>query len=136
MPVVRKTKHKDWEGVVRFDVWAGYAVHSVVGDSIAASYAGRFKDTELTPGAAALHHRAPYTGHDAYIFITYKTEPGEIAHEAYHAVRYMIEDWAHGEATNEVIAYHLGYLVDRIHQLKSIVSEVPNENKISHRKAS
>lgn len=136
MPVVRKTKHGDWEGIVHFPVWAEYKVHIVLGESIEKSYAARFgKDDDVTDGAAALHRGAGLAGHDGYIFLSYKSDPGQIAHESYHAVRYMIQDWAHGETTNEVVAYHLGHLVDRIHQLKSIVMEAPNEHKATRREA-
>ena len=49
----------------------------------------------------------------SYIFIPYGSSTGSMAHEAYHAIQHMLEDCSI-ELTNEVVAYHLGYLMNEI----------------------
>lgn len=49
----------------------------------------------------------------SYIFIHHKVELGTVAHEAYHAIERMLS--LHDvEPRGEVIAYHLGYLIQEI----------------------
>lgn len=52
--------------------------------------------------------------HTCYIFLKPAADPGAIAHEAWHAVLRMLTTMG-VEGDNEVVAYHLGYLVNKIH---------------------
>ena len=49
----------------------------------------------------------------SYVFIPYGSSTGSMAHEAYHAIRHMLEECSI-ELENEVVAYHLGYLMNEI----------------------
>ena len=49
----------------------------------------------------------------SYIFIPYGSSTGSMAHEAYHAVQRMLKNCSI-ELKNEVVAYHLGYLMNEI----------------------
>ena len=51
-----------------------------------------------------------------YIFIKYGSDTGTMAHEAYHAVCNLLRD-RNAELSDEVVAYHLGYLVNKIEEL-------------------
>lgn len=45
--------------------------------------------------------------------------PGTIAHEVWHAVRRMLTHMG-AELDNEVVAYHLGYLVEEVYKAKKL----------------
>lgn len=66
-------------------------------------------DTHSAADAVAL-----YDGDmTCYIFYNPGVSPGTIAHEAWHAIYSMFKRVG-VKITDEVVAYHLGYLVDRI----------------------
>ena len=50
-----------------------------------------------------------------YIFLKPDADLGTIAHECWHAVREMMKFV--GADDNETVAYHLGYLVKKVHKL-------------------
>lgn len=52
----------------------------------------------------------------SYLFFQETATAGTIAHEAWHAVNHMLKGFAGAELEDELIAYHLGYLVDQITQ--------------------
>lgn len=49
----------------------------------------------------------------SFIFLTSDSDAGTVAHEAWHCVSRMLEA-SGAELDDEVVAYHLGYLVRRI----------------------
>ena len=49
----------------------------------------------------------------SFIFLKEGVSPGTIAHESWHVVRRMM-NYMDVELDNEVVAYHLGHLVDKI----------------------
>lgn len=49
----------------------------------------------------------------SFIFFPYNASVGDIAHESWHAVRRMME-YLGIELDHETVAYHLGYMVDKI----------------------
>jgi len=113
---VRKTKFDDYESVVKFPVLSNYFVHVVFTDHIGRSRKGRYGSEGAAEGAAALSSQA-VNGH-GHLFFKISNTPGIIAHEAWHAVYRMFE-WAGAELDNEMVAYHLSFLVDRIASFKS-----------------
>ena len=52
----------------------------------------------------------------SFIFFPPSATPGDIAHEAWHAIRQMMIHKG-VELDSETVAYHLGYLVDKIFKL-------------------
>lgn len=52
----------------------------------------------------------------SYVFLPIKgLSAGTIAHEAWHVIHRMLK-FCGAEIDNETVAYHLGYLVDKIHE--------------------
>lgn len=49
----------------------------------------------------------------SFIFLPFHVSAGTIAHEAWHVIRRMM-DYLGIELDNEAVAYHLGYLVNKI----------------------
>jgi len=56
--------------------------------------------------------------HRIYLFITPKSTYGVIAHEAYHGITALFKYIGVDEYDEEIVAYHLGYLIDKIVKFK------------------
>ena len=54
--------------------------------------------------------------HDSMLVFHPFPSPGTVSHEAWHAVRQMMLN-AGAELDNELVAYHLGYIVEEVHKL-------------------
>ena len=109
-----RTKHGDHELVVTFPVFSGYKVYVVLSDDLHKSNVSRFGTcgTAAEPCVAAYY--APSELGHAHLFYRKDVTAGLLAHEAWHAV-YGMFDWAGVvDLDNETVAYHLGYLVDKI----------------------
>lgn len=108
---IKKTKHGDYERIVKFPVLANYFVHVVFTDNIGRSRKARYGTEGASEGAAALSSVA-VNGH-GHLFFKRENSVGILAHEAWHAVFRMFE-WVGAGLDNEMVAYHLAYLVDHI----------------------
>ena len=111
---IKKTKLGDYERKVTFAVWCYYDVHVVFTDSIPLSRKARYGTAGLSDGAGALHTYAQ--GGHAHLFFKIGDCPtGVVAHECWHAIYALMNDWAGvKEMDNEAVAYHLGYLVQQV----------------------
>ena len=49
----------------------------------------------------------------SFVFLKHNASAGNVAHESWHVVRRMM-NWLGVDLDNEAVAYHLGYLVNRI----------------------
>jgi hypothetical protein len=121
---MKKSKHGDYERVVTFPVWSNYKVHVIFTDNIAESRIARYGDSGLAEGANALHCCAK-DGHSHLLFKLGDCTIGVVAHECWHAIRCMLVDWAGVEIMeNELTAYHLGYLVDKVSEFRNDLIDV------------
>jgi hypothetical protein len=115
---LKLTKHGDYERRIDFHAF-GYVVYVVFTEDIARSVNARYALLDVQPTFDAMHCREkgnPYS----HIFLRVgNCCPGTIAHESWHAVRYILEDWVGARLENEMVAYHLGYLVDVIHDFRN-----------------
>ena len=68
------------------------------------------KERSFYENAAALSLHMPDKG-ATYLLFTAKSDIGDVAHECWHAVRYLLCDHIDSDLENENVAYHLGYLV-------------------------
>ena len=109
----KKTKHGDYEHKVTFSVF-GFVVYIVFSKDMVKSINARYPQVNTTDsdfGAMCCRKRGSPEQH---IFFELGNCPvGTLAHECWHAVRYMLLDWAQCELDNETMAYHLGWLVDQ-----------------------
>jgi hypothetical protein len=106
---LKQSRHKDYEKVIKFPIFSHYKVHIIFSDDIRKSKKVRYGSDEFADGASAVHcHDSD--GHSHCIYDIGKSCTGTIAHESWHAVWAMLK-WAGVEIENEVVAYHLGYIV-------------------------
>ena len=99
---------------VVFPVFNGYKVRVILARNVRAT--GRRLGTDLT-GAVAAFVSAPARPKLAWLVLPQDADAATIAHEASHAVRELLR--VHGARNdNETFAYHLDYLVGRIHKFQ------------------
>jgi len=125
MRKIKRTKHGDYELRVKFPVFRGYTIHIIIGDDIMRSIQARYPEhleSEEDQNTSAMTINA--MENDTHIFLTESDifKPYEIAnilaHETWHAVRAMLLHIGSSvtgtdKTTNEVVAYHLGFTIER-----------------------
>lgn len=110
---MRKNKIK----VLDFSILGHYQVHIELSSNIRAALK-KYKQTENVnmddddedTDALAIHVKNVSF---SYIFLPHNARPGTIAHESWHVVRRMFEHVG-ADLEDEMVAYHIGYLVDQI----------------------
>lgn len=104
----RKTK-------IVFPVFGDYTIHVVVSDDVCESRKKRdgYFGESFEGTARALHSYSLTRPAESWLFLHGLAKPGSIAHESWHAV-YRMMDWAGARIENEIVAYHLDYLVDKV----------------------
>jgi hypothetical protein len=117
---MKKTKHGDYEKLIKFPVWSNYKIEVIFTEALLASYYSRYGEAGVAgnPLTDALH-----TTNSGISQIFYSpTAPARvISHEAWHAVFAMFK-WAGVENyDDETIAYHLGWLIGEIIEFQNTV---------------
>lgn len=110
---MKKTRHGDYEKTIRFPVFSNYQVKVVFTDDVAASKKARYGTDFDTSNASAVHCHDETQGVSHIIFDINRACNGTMAHESWHAI-YAMMKWAGAGLENEVVAYHLGYLTQRV----------------------
>jgi hypothetical protein len=102
---------------LKFDAF-GYRVRVIFTNDVVASRIKRDRILGKYDGsyASGLHSWSADKA-QSYLFLGADARPCTIAHESWHAVRRMLL-FCGAELENEVVAYHLGYLVGEIHKLQ------------------
>ncbi len=97
---------------IRFHVFSGYSIRVILSGNLERT--GRRLQADCRGDAAAFitHEEAP--GH-AWLLLPPKPDAATIAHESSHAVRALFR-FAGAKSDDESFAYHLDYLVGRIHR--------------------
>jgi hypothetical protein len=93
----------------------GYTVHLIYTDNLEEAFKQEMVKDKLTitwfPGDGSEgFHIHPKDRNFAYIFLKMGASLDEMVHEAYHGVCGLMK-WIGAEDEEEIMAYHLGYLV-------------------------
>lgn len=101
---------KSWS----FPVFSGYKITVVSSNDIKKAI-GKFKhtknvDVENTEACHIAVENEPLS----YIFVPHRITLSQMVHESYHAIRRLMRYHGVNLDDNEVVAYHLGYLVQQI----------------------
>lgn len=62
---------------------------------------------------------------DGFVFFRPDSTMGTITHECFHAIHRLFK-WIGAKVENEIMAYHLGYLVDQVVEFKKHVDFTAN----------
>jgi hypothetical protein len=109
---------KNREKIVKFPVWGNYRIRVIVTADVKKymaehnSFCEVCMDEDQSDTNAVTLHRL---GQSIIIFPA-EADMDTIAHESYHAIRQMLVS-RDAELDNEVVAYHLGYLVNKVFDL-------------------
>jgi hypothetical protein len=123
-----KPKNKRWkrkgmktpkfeELFMPFPVFSNFKVRVIISDDLRSSALyihdrDYLKEPFVGSGAEAFTCSSPEGGY-SIIYLKPNPEMGTVAHEAYHAVCAILK-MIGAEEEHEVVAYHLGYIVDAI----------------------
>lgn len=113
------------ELVIYFPVFSNYKVTVLLCEQ--PIVAGRYvADRDyLSEPPTSVSESDAFTKTSDYGYATIHLRPnspiGDIAHESYHAISGLMR-WLGAKHEDEVIAYHLGYLVDKIVEFKARVA--------------
>ena len=109
--------HKETGAKVTFDAF-DYLVRVTFTDDVVAARVKIDSIVGKYPGgpAGAIHSWAD-DNPVSYLFLPYDARPSTIAHECWHVVRQMLRICG-AELENEVVAYHLGWLVGKVHDIQ------------------
>lgn len=125
---MRKTKYGDYAKWLRFEVFSRYAIRLIFSSDLRKSAMGRFghmPSDEFTD--AFVFHVKDHS--QSYIFLPLKVSESTVAHEAWHVI-HNVMTFAGVEAfDDEVVAYHLGWLVEQIYKFKNQISEKRNAKR-------
>lgn len=110
---MKKTRFGDFRRTLVFPAFSRYKLHIVFTDDIGRSKKHRYGNDNHCEGAEAIH--IPNEGGSSHIIFRYTAGARIIAHESWHAVRSLLL-WAGADLDNEVVAYHLGYVVEEVHK--------------------
>jgi hypothetical protein len=101
--------------VVKFPVFNKYPITIIKTTSIKKSVNKRSKILGETIDDDSLYNGLTIEPEDnsVFIFITHKATLNTIVHESYHAIKSMMR-YIGADEDEEVVAYHLGYLVQKI----------------------
>jgi hypothetical protein len=99
--------------VVRFPVFNGYEVRIILAKAIART-ASRL-GADLSGAVAGYIYPTPERPKVAWIVFGLDPDEATVAHEASHAVRALLQ-YVGAKNDNETFAYHLDYLVGKIHK--------------------
>jgi len=111
---MKKTKHGDYERTVCFPIWSDYEVKIVFCEDLGKARKARYGTSGASDNATALHTQS-VNGTSHLFFIIGNCPTGVVAHECWHAIKAMLIEWAGvSDLDNETVAYHLGYLVQKV----------------------
>jgi hypothetical protein len=104
--------------IVEFPVFGDYLIHVEICSDLQKTVLKypQTKDVDQLESTNALTVH-PHGESFSFIFLKYNSSAGTVAHESWHAIRRMMEHMGIA-LDSETVAYHLGYLVNRITQFK------------------
>jgi hypothetical protein len=116
---MKKFKFKERKKLITFPVFLNYKVHVIVSNNPDRSLQ-KLENAHKMIVSNGKDFRAMHIclkeKQTSYLLLPDDATAGEIAHECWHATRYIVNDWAGGGLDNEVVAYHLGYLVQEVYK--------------------
>jgi hypothetical protein len=107
---MRKSGHT----IVHFPVFSDYTVHVEIAADLedAVKKYKHTRDIEVGPDVDGLAIHVDYEP-ISYLFVPPRCSVGTIAHECWHVVHRMLKHVG-VDIESETVAYHLGYLVDKV----------------------
>jgi hypothetical protein len=126
------TEFGDYATWVTFEVMASYQVRVILSKDLAKSAKLRLGcNPESTDGGGFVFN-VKGEGR-SYIFLEHEAPESTVAHECWHIV-HQIMDWCGAELDNEVVAYHLDHMVEKVYEFKNAIKSSTRRSPNGKRK--
>ena len=119
---MKKTQHGDYAMWLTFNVLARYQVRIIFSNDVRKSAIKRIGHDPIDKDADAFVYHLRDTGM-SYIFLPLDTTEHMVAHEAWHIVFRMFHYVHVQDMDDEMVAYHLGHLVEKIYEFKNKIQK-------------
>jgi hypothetical protein len=125
------TEFGDYATWVTFDIMADYQVRLVITNDLNKSAEARLGSNPPAHGDGFVFN-VKGEGR-SYIFLQHDSTEGTIAHECWHIV-FRIMDWCGAGLDNEVVAYHLDHMVEKVYEFKNAIKSSTRKKPNGKRK--
>jgi hypothetical protein len=125
----KKTKYGDYAMWVKFEVMANYCVRVIFSNDIIKSAKERIGQGPGEDADAFCYH--VHNKGLSYIFLPIDAPPNVIAHESWHIVNRVLAHCNVQELDDEVIAYHLDHMVEKVYEFQQAVKSSIKEEATS-----
>ena len=119
---MKKTQHGDYAMWLTFNVLARYQVRIIFSNDVRKSAIKRIGHDPIDKDADAFVYHLRDTGM-SYIFLPLDATEHMVAHEAWHIVFRMFHYVHVQDMDDEMVAYHLGHLVEKIYEFKNKIKK-------------
>ena len=136
---MKRTQYGDYATWVTFEVMANYQVRIIFSENLmkSAKARGVYSTSDNFDNADAFVSHLKNTGM-SYMFLPLDITEHGVAHEAWHVVYRMMHYINVNDLDDEIIAYHLDHLVEKIYRFKNKIQkpEVLNDPRTGIEKSS
>lgn len=115
----KKTQYGDYAIWITFEIMGGYNVRLVFAKDLFKSAKDRIGSTPSENADAFVYH-VNDRGH-SYIFLKPDSTESTVSHECWHIVHRVFKYCGVAEMDDEVVAYHLDYLVEKVYEFKKAI---------------
>ncbi len=112
------SEYGDYATWVTFEIMAGYQVRVILTNDLDKSAKARLNSNPEVHGDGFVFN-VKGEGR-SYIFLEHDAPESTVAHECWHIV-HRIMDWCGAELDDEVVAYHLDHMVEKVYQFKNAI---------------
>ena len=133
---MRKTQYGDYATWVTFEVMANYQVRIIFTENITKSAKSRGVPFPSDNADAFVSHLTN-TGM-SYMLLPFDITEHGVAHEAWHVIYRMMHYVNVKDLDDEIVAYHLDHLIEKIYMFKNKIQkpEVLNDPRTGTKKSS
>lgn len=113
------TEFGDYATWVTFEVMANYQVRLIFSGDLNKSAKARLNEAPTDDNGGGFVFNVKGVGR-SYLFLEHDAPESTVAHECWHIV-HRIMDWIGAELDNEIVAYHLDHMVEKVYQFKNAI---------------
>jgi hypothetical protein len=116
---IKKSQYGDYAKWVGFEIMANYQVRVILTEDLIKSAKSRL-GSEPGESADAFCYHVKDTGR-SYIFLPLDAPESTVVHEAWHIIHRVLTYCHVVDMDDEVVAYHLDHLIEKIYEFKKAV---------------
>ena len=113
------TEYGDYAMWVTFEIMSCYQVRLIISKDLNRSAKARLSTSPTETNGGGFVFNVKGEGR-SYLFLAHDADESTVAHECWHIV-HRIMDWCGAELDNEVVAYHLDHMVEKVYEFKKAI---------------